>query len=149
MSRIVIELPDHFTYQTEIPVRITDINYGNHLGHDSFLSLLHEARVRMLADHGFSEIDIGGCGIIMADTGIVFKSEVFYPATLSFELAVTNCTRSSFDVFYRVTQATGGSAVAEAKTGMVCFDYERKRPARMPEAFRSAFDHKSMEGPDP
>jgi len=46
MARIKIEIPDKFIYKTEIPIRITDINYGGHLGNDSLLSIIHEARVR-------------------------------------------------------------------------------------------------------
>ena len=132
-------MPEHFHFRTEFDVRITDINYGNHLGHDACMSLLHDARMRMLHEKNFSEIDIGGCGLIMADTCILFKAEVFYPATLCLELAVSNMTRSSFDVFYRVSFSEDKRLVAEAKTGMVCFDYQNKRPARMPDAFRGAF----------
>ncbi len=139
MSRIKLDPPESYDYSTELSVRITDINYGNHLGHDSIMSILHEARVRMLDAKGFSEIDIGGSGLIMADTGIVFKNEVHYPATLKCELAVRNLSRSAFDVYYRVTRVEDGALIAEAKTGMVCFDYERGRPAKMPDAFRAAF----------
>ncbi len=139
MSRIQIENPETFVFSTEIPVRITDLNYGNHVGHDTIMSILHEARVQMLNRKGYSEIDIGGCGLIMTDTVIVFKNEVFYPALLKCELAVGNVARSRFDVFYRVTRASDAVLVAEAKTGMVCFDYEQKRVARMPEAFKAAF----------
>ncbi len=133
-------MPERYDYSVEIPVRITDINYGQHLGHDALLSILHEARVRMLQSKGLSEIDVGGCGLIMADTGIVYRSEVFYETTLNVELAVENRSKSRFDVYYRVTDAKDGRAVADAKTGMVCFDYEKKRPARMPEVFREAFE---------
>ncbi len=139
MSRIQIEHPGRFSFSAEISVRITDLNYGNHVGHDTIMSILHEARVRMLHSKGYSEIDIGGCGLIMTDTAIVFKREVFYPALLTCELAVGNMARSRFDVFYRVTRAGDDVLVAEAKTGMVCFDYEQKRVARIPEAFKAAF----------
>lgn len=139
MSRITLDGPEHYPFATEISVRITDINYGNHLGHDATMSILHEARVRLLNDKGFSEIDIGGCGIIMADTGIVFKHEVFYPATLKCELAIQNMSRSGFDVYYRISRVEDSALIAEAKTGMVCFDYQKKKPARMPEGFRAAF----------
>lgn len=139
MSRIQLDLPQAFLFATDIPVRITDLNYGNHVGHDTIMSVLHEARVRMLDSKGFSEIDIGGCGLIMTDTAIIFKNEVFYPALLKCELAVGNATRSRFDVFYRVTRKGDDVVVAEAKTGMVCFDYEQKRVARMPESFKAAF----------
>ncbi len=139
MTRIHIDMPDRFIFSVEMPVRITDINYGQHLGHDALMSILHEARVNMLQSKGLSEIDIGGCGLIMADTGIVYRAEVLYGTTLKVELAVENMSKSRFDVYYRVTDAKDGRTVADAKTGMVCFDYEKKRPARMPEVFREAF----------
>ncbi len=139
MARIEINMPDTFTFTTDIPVRITDINYGQHLGHDAIMSVLHEARVRMLNARGFTEIDVGGCGLIMADAAILFQSEVFYPSILRFELAVNEMTRSSFAVYYRVSHVESGVAVAQVRTGMVCFDYQRKRPARIPDTFRAAF----------
>jgi acyl-CoA thioesterase FadM len=67
-----------FPFSTELRVRITDVNYGGHMGNDSLLGLLHEARVQFLAHYGLSELDIGGLwGIIMADSVIVYKSEAF------------------------------------------------------------------------
>ena len=48
MARIKIELPDNFPFTTSIPVRITDINYGGHVGNDTVLSIIHEARMQFL-----------------------------------------------------------------------------------------------------
>lgn len=134
-----LEMPAEFPFSTELEVRIADINYGQHVGHDAMLRFLHEARLQMLRQHGYSEIDIGGCGLIMGDTTVVFQGEVEYPASLRIEVAVTNPGRAGFDMMYRVTDTASGRAVAMARTGMICFDYERKRMARMPEAFRSLF----------
>ena len=63
MPRIKIALPDKYIFQTEIPVRITDINYRGHLGNDSLLSIFHEARIRLLKHLGYSESDIDGVGM--------------------------------------------------------------------------------------
>ena len=60
------------TYETEIPIRISDVNYGGHLGNDAVLSLAHEARVRFLALRGFSEKDVEGVGIMMVDAAVVY-----------------------------------------------------------------------------
>lgn len=139
MSRVKLEMPQTSRHAVEIPVRITDINYGNHLGNDALLSILHEARVQCLAANGFSEIDIGGCGLIMSDIEVAFRAEAFYGDQLRVEVAVTNLSKSSFDIYYRVTKTPSGDEVALARSGMVCFDYQRKRPARMPDAFRAAF----------
>ncbi len=44
-------------FSATLEVRISDINYGNHLGHDSLVSLLHEARVRFLRHLGYTELN--------------------------------------------------------------------------------------------
>ena len=46
MARIKLEMPEQFMGSFQVPVRITDINYGNHLGNDAFVSILHEARMQ-------------------------------------------------------------------------------------------------------
>ncbi len=139
MSRVKLEMPQSFQHTADIPVRITDINYGHHLGNDALLSILHEARMQCLAAKGFSEIDIGGCGLIMSDIEVAFRAEAFYGDCLRVEVAVTDLSKTSFDIYYRVTKTPSGDEVAMARSGMVCFDYDRKRPARMPEAFRTAY----------
>jgi acyl-CoA thioesterase FadM len=70
MERIKINLPEAFSFSTNIPVRITDLNYGGHVGNDAFLSLLHEARMQFLQQFGYSEMNVEGVGLIMSDVGI-------------------------------------------------------------------------------
>ncbi|NNG26771.1 MAG: thioesterase, partial [Ignavibacteriaceae bacterium] len=58
MARIKIDPPEKFMFNTEITIRVTDLNYGAHLGNDSVLSICHEARMRFLKHFGYSELDI-------------------------------------------------------------------------------------------
>jgi acyl-CoA thioesterase FadM len=139
MSRVVVDLPDKLTFSTVIPVRVSDVNYGGHLGNDALLSMLHEARVRLLSEFGFSELDIGGVGIIMRDVAIVYRSEGKYGDKLLFELGVAGFTGVGFDVYYKVTNQRSGKPVAEAKTGIVCFDYAQRSVRPVPESFRNQF----------
>jgi len=60
MARIKIELPEKFSFETIIPIRITDLNYGNHVGNDTILSILHEARVQYLRHYDLEELDFAG-----------------------------------------------------------------------------------------
>jgi len=46
MARIKIDIPSLQLTEIHIPVRITDINYGNHVGNDAFVSIIHEARMQ-------------------------------------------------------------------------------------------------------
>lgn len=134
MARIKIEMPDEFLFTTELDVRITDINYGNHLGNDSLLSLVHEARVQFLVSLGYSEKDIEGIGIIMGDAAIVYKSEAHYGDRLKIDIAVSDISRKTCDFLYKVTKPVG-ETVAFCKTGIVFYDYQLKKPVSIPDKF--------------
>ena len=137
MGRVKLDLPERFDFSTEISIRITDINYGGHLGNDVVASLIHEARVRFLSTHGFTELDVGGAGLIMADMVIVYRSEAFYGETLQVEVAVGAFSRVGCDLYYRLCDQATGREVARAKSGMVFFDYERRRTVAVPQRFRA------------
>ena len=133
MPRIRVELPDRFHFLTRIPVRIYDVNYGGHIGNDSLLRLLQEARMHYLAQWGYTELEVAGVGLIMSDVGVEFKGESHYGDIWDIRMLVTDFTRVGFDWYYQVD--AGPKRIAVAKTGMVCFDYERKRPVQVPEKF--------------
>jgi len=138
MARIKLELPEKFVFTTHIDVRISDINYGGHLGNDAVLSIIHEARMRFLKSMGFSEMNIGGCGLIMGDVSIVFKAETFYGEKLEIKIALQDMAAVGFDIFYLITNLSTGRETCRAKTGMVFFDYTLKKICKAPELFLSA-----------
>ena len=45
MKRIKVEIPEKFSFETAIKVRVRDMNYGNHISNDSFLTFAHDARI--------------------------------------------------------------------------------------------------------
>ena len=134
MARISIDLPTSFNFTATIPVRITDLNYGGHVGNHTILSIIHEARVQFLKSFGYSEKDLGGVGMIMSDVVINFKNELFYGDVVNASVAVKDIGRASVDIVYLLKK--GDVVVAEAKTGMVCFDYERRKVTAIPEGVR-------------
>lgn len=140
MPRIKIALPEKFIYKTEIPIRITDINYGGHLGNDSLLSIIHEARVRFLNQFGYSESNVDGTGIIMIDSAIQYKSEGFYGDELLIEIAVNDFTGIGCDFVYRLTNKNSKKEIAVAKTGIVFFDYEKRKTVPVPVAFKKKIE---------
>ena len=134
MPRIKIDLPEHFSFTTVIPIRITDLNYGGHVGNDTVLSIIHEARVQFMQHHGYKELDMAGVALIMSDAAIEFKREIFYRDILKVSVAVSEFSRVGFDIFYKLEKQTDSKNinVAVAKTGMVCYNYELKKIAQMP-----------------
>ena len=131
MSRVHIDLPEVYVFKTELAVQIGDINYGNHLANDAVLRLAHEARMRFLQHHGYTEMNIDGAGLIMADAAIEFKNEAFYNDTLTIWVTIDDVQKINFDIFYKIEKTIDGKVipVANAKTGMICFDYEKRKVA--------------------
>ena len=78
MERVKIALPETFSFSCKIKIRITDLNYGGHVGNERFLSIAHEARVQYLSVCGYTETDVEGKSLIMNDAAIEFTSELLY-----------------------------------------------------------------------
>ncbi len=145
MARIKIQLPDSFEFSTEIAVRINDINYGGHLGHDSILTLTHEARVRFLKKLGYTELDIEGLGIMATDVVIEYKSESFYGENLIIDIASADFLNYGFDMIYRITEKESSREIARVKTGLVFYNYHKKELSIVPKEFLSVTKPKSYE----
>ena len=79
MARIEIQLPEKFIFKTEITVRVSDLNYGNHVGNDRVLTLMQEARTLFYRSLGFeNEVKLeGSIGQIVSDVSIVYTAESF------------------------------------------------------------------------
>jgi acyl-CoA thioester hydrolase len=133
MARVKLQLPETFVFSTEIPIRITDINYGGHVGNDSILSLLHEARMQFFQAFGYTEMNLAGVGIIMADAAIEFKGEAFYGDVLKAYVTAEEFSRIGFNLYYKLVKGKEKSVVVLAKTGMVCFDYEKRKVVAVPQ----------------
>ena len=126
-----IDMLQKWAYSTEIEVRVTDLNYGNHLANQQFLAYAQEARVRFFATYGFTELDFGGTSLIQADAAITFKGEGHLGDVVQVEVALEQTGESSFDVYYRFTNSTKGKPMAEIRTDLVCFDYEKGKAVRI------------------
>jgi acyl-CoA thioester hydrolase len=135
MNRIKIELPDQFHFNTEIKIRITDLNYGGHVGNDVFLALIHEARQQYLMKHGYEELSFAGVGLIMADVALEYKKELNHGDIVRISVCAADFDKLGFDLFYKmeVLRTDGLVLAGRAKTGMICYDYTAKKKTPVPE----------------
>lgn len=135
MARIQITLPETFIFTTELTIRASDLNYGAHVGNGSVLTLMQEARIVFYRSLGFKdEISFdGSIGQIIADAAIQYKSEAFLGDHLTIKIAVDEFSRFGFDMYYLLENAATGKEVARGKTGIVCFDYEKRKIAAIPD----------------
>lgn len=138
MPRIKLSIPKNVHFSTTLYLRIYDMNYGGHLGNDSVLSIVHEARVRFLQDLGLSEKNFYGSGLLMADSAIVYKKEAFYGQKLDISITVSDLYKHGFELFYMIYD-TKKNEIARVKTGLVCYDKTRKKIVKLPAVFIDKF----------
>ncbi len=138
MARIQLDLPEKFLFSTELTVRASDLNYGNHVGHDTILTMMQEARVRFYRTLGFkNELNFDGpIGQVIADASVQYKSESFLGDELTIKVGVSDFNKYGFDMHYLIENKTTGKEVARGKTGIVCFDYDTRKVARIPEILK-------------
>ena len=135
MPRIRIELPDRFVFSTEVPIYIGHINYRHHLDNAVLLSLVSEARVRFFEFLGYTEMDVEGAGIIVADAAVQYLAEAFHGEVLVIEMTPVEFNKYGCDLVYRIREKQSGREVARGKTGILFFDYAARKPVAVPARF--------------
>ena len=140
MARIHLHFPEEqFFYNTQMTVRVTDINAGQHLGNDSMISMISEARARFLFEYGVPETGLDGFGIIVTDLATVYRAEAHAHDQLLFEVGLMDFNKYGGDVIFRVTRPRDKTLIALAKQGFVFFNYKSSQVAAMPDEFRALF----------
>lgn len=141
MARLILTFPeDQYYYTTLLTVRVTDINAGNHLGNDSMISMISEARARFLFEYGVSETEGDGTGIIVTDLATTYRAEAHARDQLLFEVGVMDFNKYGGDIIFRVTRPKDKTLIAMAKQGFVFFNYKTSQVVAMPEDFRTKFE---------
>ena len=140
MTRLQLTFPeDQFYYSTPLTVRVTDINAANHLGNESMISMISEARARFLFEFGVAETERDGTGIIVTDLATTYRAEAHARDQLLFEVGVMDFNKYGGDIIFRITRPRDKKLVAMAKSGFVFFDYLQSKVVPMPEAFSVKF----------
>ncbi|HCL05072.1 MAG TPA: thioesterase, partial [Chitinophagaceae bacterium] len=106
MNRIKLTLPEFFHFSTELVIRITDLNYGGHVGNDVFLSLIHESRQQYLLSLGYKELSFAGVGLIMADVALEYKRELNHMDRIRISVAAADLDKLGFDLYYKIELLT-------------------------------------------
>jgi acyl-CoA thioester hydrolase len=131
-----------YVYQTNITVQIDDINYGGHVGNERYLLFAQETRMRFLQTIGHTEINFGEFGIVVAEAGIEYFTELFHGDLITISISIDNISRVAFDCYYKIEKTLNEKTVIAAciKTNMVCYDYKEKKVRSIPEDIRNKFN---------
>lgn len=136
MSRVKIDEPLSYPFKAQITTRITDLNYGGHVGNDRIFAFMHDARVQYFKYLGFKdEISFDGLGIIQTDAAISYKAEIFAHEQIEIAVGIMDVNKYGCDLVYRFLKEDLKLA-ALGKTGIVFFDYQKRKIAEMPASFK-------------
>ncbi len=125
-------------FHTTLEVRISDINYGNHLAHDSFISLLHEARIRFLRSLGYeSEANLDGLGLLLTNLYVNYVKESFYSNRITINIGVGKNSKTTIELIYQALLQDNNKEIARALTTMTFYDYKKSKVAKIPQSFLS------------
>lgn len=119
-------------FSTEIDVHISYINYGDHLGNDSFISIIHEARIRFLNSLGCTERNIEGKGIIQKNLYVDYLKQVYHGDALTVVIGIKELNKASIKLTYNLYNKES-EHVLFAETLIVFFDYNKNKIVKTPD----------------
>lgn len=79
-----------------------------------------------------------GVGMIMSDVAIEFKSELFYGDVIQASVTCGEISKVGFELFYKLEIKKSDKTIIAviARTGMVCYDYSKKKIVAVPDEAR-------------
>ena len=74
----------------------------------------------------------------MSDLAVEFKSESFYGDMIEVKISAAEISRVGFELYYQLSVVRNDQTIvlANAKTGMICYDYAAKKVVAVPEDFK-------------
>lgn len=139
MPRLNLQMPTNIIYQTQLRVAIEHINYSQHLGHDSLIKLLHEARVQFFLAFGMQELNVDGKITMLVTLEVEYKQQAFYGDELSFAMALGQHDQKSCELYYQVMRLKDDKLIALARTGMIFYDPAEQKVAPIPLSLQRLF----------
>ena len=114
-------------------VRFRDLDPMGHVNNAVFLTYVESARVEFLKQLGVAPT-LEELGIIVARVVIDFRAPVRIGEEVEVTALVSRFGGKSFDLDHELR--VGGRIVAEAKTVLVTYDYSKREPVPIPDAWR-------------
>jgi acyl-CoA thioester hydrolase len=110
-------------------VRFRDLDSLAHMNNAVYATFLEQARIAFL-----SQYDAQVENMILARLEIDFRSPAELGETVEIAVTPTRIGTKSFDLEY--VMRAGERVIAEAKTVLVAYDYDRAQSVEIPEAWK-------------
>jgi YbgC/YbaW family acyl-CoA thioester hydrolase len=136
MSKQFVSPDKNYRFSIPYTVRVADVNYAGHVSNAAVLNFFQDARIAYFKQFGFSELDIGGCGIILPEAHVLYLAEMFLGDELCIGVRINELRNAAFVMAYCIER--DGTMMSEGTTNLVAFDYQTRKPRHLPDPFREA-----------
>ena len=135
MPRIKLKKNSSYEFQYRTQIKVRDLNYAGHLGNDSLVGILHEARADLFNHLNAAELDLGDgtTGIVLTDLVINYLGEGHMFDELTVMSHVDEIEKTGFRVFHYAINENRPIALAES--GIRAFDYQKRKIVKIPKIF--------------
>lgn len=144
-----IEMPSHFPFSIEVPIRRIDLSLDVHVSFATILDIVMEAYLAFFAHYKYNVLDLKEKSVIFADANIAYQGELLYKDIVKIDVAPDNFLEKAFDLNFRMTKNNETIPVAFIKIRVLFFDYSIKKVVPVPPDFKSLFqitDSQSRQG---
>ena len=114
-------------------VRFRDLDPMGHVNNAVFLTYIESARFAFLKHIGAAPT-LEDMTLVVARVEIDFRAPVRLDDEVEISASVSRFGEKSFDLEHELR--VGGNVIAEAKTVLVTYDYSKREPVPIPDAWR-------------
>jgi acyl-CoA thioester hydrolase len=130
-------------FRHRLSVRFRDCDPLGHVNHAVYLTYLEQARFTLWREQlGFVARRSGlqdnpSVGLILARAEVDYRAQARYGDELEVRLSLDRIGRTSFTYGYEIVDVPTDRRVAEAKTVLVLFDYDREQSVPIGDELRA------------
>ncbi len=140
MPRPAIESTE-FPAWVDLPVEWNHLDAFQHVNNTHFIRWFESARVAYLQQCGLIEWMSGeSVGPILASIDCHYRRPVVFPDTVRIGARVRELGRSSMVLYHAVYSFEQQRIVADGRSHVVLFDYQRQRPTRITDETRDRME---------
>jgi acyl-CoA thioester hydrolase len=131
-------------YISKYNVRISDINYGGHMGNERALVAFQQARIEWLETLGLSELNIGeDRGLIQRRANVEYLREISLGDILNIKIYPVEIKGSYFVLGHEVNNQNG-ITVLTGNVTLGSFDYNNKKLAKIPNTLKEILENENF-----
>jgi len=126
-----------FEVAVPIDVRWRDMDPLGHVNNAVYLTYLERGRVEYVRTMTKKELSARSFRFIIARIEIDYVAPVTLNDSVVCRIGIPEWGRKSFTFTYLLTDASGGTVYARARSIQVCYDYDAKATIGVPDDFRA------------